>query len=61
MGGPLLRPSEQLRRVNPTPEHHVFSAELAKKNKAMEAYWSFLGLIGFITLIAALKLSPIFS
>ena len=38
--------------VNPEPTHRQFSTELAAKNKAMEAYYSFAGLIGFVALIA---------
>jgi protein-S-isoprenylcysteine O-methyltransferase Ste14 len=38
--------------VNPEAAHHHFSPELARKNKALEAYWSFLGLIGLVTLLA---------
>ena len=41
-----------LAAVNPELAHHRFSAELAKKNKAMEAYYSFAGLIGFVALVA---------
>lgn len=48
-------PNIQLvRAVNPDPVSHKFSWELAKKNKAMEAYWSFLGLIGFVAGVAYL-------
>lgn len=41
-----------LLEVNPEKTHHHFSAELAHKNKAYEAYASFAGLIGLITAIA---------
>lgn len=41
-----------LMEVNPETAHHGFSRELASKNKAMEAYWSFIGLIGFVALVA---------
>jgi hypothetical protein len=48
-------PNPQLvKAVNPELAHHKFSWELAKKNKAVEAYWSFLGLIGFVTGVAYL-------
>jgi protein-S-isoprenylcysteine O-methyltransferase Ste14 len=43
-----------LRRVNPEANHHLFSQELASKNKAYEAYLSFFGLIAFVTGIAYL-------
>jgi hypothetical protein len=38
--------------VNPEESHHSFSREIAKKNKAFEPYWSFLGLIGAVYAIA---------
>jgi amino acid transporter len=41
-----------LSQVNPELSHHRFSWELAMKNKAYEAFLSFLGLMGFVTLIA---------
>jgi len=37
-----------LLEVNPEVTHHRFSSELAQKNKAYEAYVSFIGLIGFV-------------
>ena len=51
---PRLIPAARqgLTSVNPDPEHLHFSKELAAKNKAYEAYLSFLGLIGFVTLAA---------
>jgi hypothetical protein len=44
---------QALMEVNPESAHHDFSSELAAKNKALEAYWSFIGLIGFVTAVAA--------
>ena len=41
-----------LLEVNPEKSHHQFSRELAKKNRANEAYLSFIGLMGFVALIA---------
>ncbi|MDR3608294.1 MAG: isoprenylcysteine carboxylmethyltransferase family protein [Oligoflexia bacterium] len=41
-----------LEKVNPEADHWRFSYEIAVKNKAMEAYYSFAGLIGFVALIA---------
>ncbi len=46
--------SEKLKAVNPTLEHHQYSVELGRKNKDYEAYASFAGLIGFVTLVAFL-------
>jgi len=43
-----------LLEINPEPAHLRFSWELAMKNKAYEAYISFAGLIGLVTLIAFL-------
>jgi protein-S-isoprenylcysteine O-methyltransferase Ste14 len=43
---------DALSRVNPEATHHQFSHELAMKNKAYEAFASFGGLIGFVTLVA---------
>ncbi len=45
---------QKLLEVNPETSHHHFSLELANRNKALEAYWSFLGLIGLVSLIAFL-------
>ncbi len=44
--------SANLRQINPDAIDRKFSWPLAMKNKAFEAYWSFLGLIGFVTIIA---------
>jgi protein-S-isoprenylcysteine O-methyltransferase Ste14 len=44
--------STSLTRVNPDASHHRYSHEIAKKNKAFEAYYSFFGLIGFVALVA---------
>ena len=44
--------SKSLDPVNPDPEHRHYSHALAQKNKAFEAYYSFLALIGFVALIA---------
>jgi protein-S-isoprenylcysteine O-methyltransferase Ste14 len=41
-------PRKVLLQVNPEMDHHRFSMRLAMKNKAYEAYATFLGLIGFI-------------
>jgi protein-S-isoprenylcysteine O-methyltransferase Ste14 len=41
-----------LETVNPETSHLHYSWELAMKNKAYEAYASFLGLIGFVTIMA---------
>ncbi len=43
---------KKLLQVNPELAHHRFSWELAMKNKAYEAYASFIGLIGFVALCA---------
>jgi hypothetical protein len=53
---PPLLPAERetLLEINPETSHHEFSWALASKNKAYEAYLSFVGLIGFVTLIAYL-------
>src|SRR4051812_27967301 len=45
-------PGEVLLRINPEPSHQSFSRELARQNKAHEAYLSFAGLIGFVWLAA---------
>jgi len=45
---------EALSRINPEQNHHQFSYSLAMKNKACEAYLSFLGLIGGVGLVAFL-------
>jgi protein-S-isoprenylcysteine O-methyltransferase Ste14 len=49
---PWRTSSKALEEVNPELAHHHYSNELAMKNKAYEAYASFLGLIGFVTLVA---------
>jgi protein-S-isoprenylcysteine O-methyltransferase Ste14 len=43
---------QTLDQVNPELDHHRFSQEIATQNKAMEAYYSFAGLIGFVALVA---------
>ncbi len=43
-----------LKKVNPDTAHWEFSWKLAQKNKAYEAYLSFVGLIGFMSLVAYL-------
>ncbi|MEN9723169.1 MAG: hypothetical protein RJB38_1155 [Pseudomonadota bacterium] len=43
---------EKLKSVNPEAEHLVFSSELARKNKAFEAYATFAVLIAFTSLAA---------
>ena len=43
-----------LMTVNPEEAHHHFSWGLAKKNKALEPYWSFAGLIAVIFGVAYL-------
>jgi protein-S-isoprenylcysteine O-methyltransferase Ste14 len=52
---PRLWPARaaELLEVNPEAVQHRFSKELASKNKAYEAYASFAGLIGFVTVMAA--------
>jgi protein-S-isoprenylcysteine O-methyltransferase Ste14 len=47
-------PRAQLLQVNPEQEHLQFSWDLAKRNRAFEAYWSFLGLVGWVTIMALL-------
>lgn len=51
---PRLLPARTVRllQVNPEAAHHRYSHELAMKNKAYEAYASFAGMIGFVTLVA---------
>lgn len=46
--------ASQLEQVNPEPSHRQFDSQIAKKNKAYEAYASFAGLIGGVCLIAFL-------
>lgn len=45
--------AKTLAEINPDPEAMRYSKELARKNKAYEAFLSFLGLIGFVALAAA--------
>jgi protein-S-isoprenylcysteine O-methyltransferase Ste14 len=45
-------PEETLAEINPEPSSRRFSSELAARNKAYEAYLSFAGLIGFVSLVA---------
>jgi hypothetical protein len=47
---PPLTPAESkvLLQINPEQTHHRFDWELAMKNKAYEAYASFIALIGFL-------------
>lgn len=45
-------PAASLEAVNPEKSHWVFSSELATKNKAYEAYVSFIGLIGYVAALA---------
>jgi hypothetical protein len=40
--------------VNPETSHHAFSWELASKNKALEPYYTFAALIGFVAGVAYL-------
>jgi len=49
---PLPARADALRAVNAESDAFTFSREVARKNKAFEAYWSFLGLIGIVTLVA---------
>jgi hypothetical protein len=49
---PWPAPRAALEEINPEPSHHRFSFELARKNKAMEAYWSFLALMGLVAFVA---------
>jgi protein-S-isoprenylcysteine O-methyltransferase Ste14 len=53
---PRIVPASQnaLSEVNPELTHRDFSKELAAKNRAYEAFLSFAGLIGFVTLVAFL-------
>jgi protein-S-isoprenylcysteine O-methyltransferase Ste14 len=45
---------EAMIQINPELSHHRFDHSLAAKNKAYESYATFLGLIGFVTLVAFL-------
>lgn len=55
LGSVFFRASEEsLLKVNPDSMQHRFSFPLAMKNKAYEAFVSFLGLIAFVTLVAYL-------
>jgi protein-S-isoprenylcysteine O-methyltransferase Ste14 len=51
---PLFGPASRqvLREINPESAHHSFSFSLAMKNKAYEAYATFLGLIAFVGIVA---------
>lgn len=49
---PLPVSRKLLTEVNPAVAEHRFSYGIAMRNKAWEAYYSFAGLIGFVTLIA---------
>lgn len=49
---PLGAPRVALLEVNPELEHHHFSKELASRNRAHEAYLTFVALIGFVALSA---------
>lgn len=42
----------QMKKVNPDSSHWHFSMDLAAKNKAYEAYVSFVGMIAFVTVAA---------
>lgn len=42
----------QFSQINPEKSHSRFSSSLAFKNKAYEAYATFIGLIGFVALVA---------
>lgn len=51
----LLPPRwDLLNKINPTPECRKFSFAIAWKNKAYEAFLAFIGLMGFVTLLAFL-------
>ncbi len=52
VGFPWIPSQKILQAINPDLEHHQFSYELAKKNKAHEAFLSFFGLIGFVIMMA---------
>jgi len=54
---PLPASRAGLREVNPETAHHQFSRELAAKNKAFEAYATFVALIGFVALVAWIRKS----
>jgi hypothetical protein len=49
---PLPPPAAELDRVNSDRAQRRFSGELARRNKALEAYYSFAGLMGFVALVA---------
>ncbi len=44
--------SKTLKKINPELSHHRFSQSLAHKNKAYEAYLTFVGLIALVSAIA---------
>lgn len=43
---------QKLQEVNPEPAHHEFDRQLARKNKAYEAYVTFLAMIGLVAVAA---------
>jgi hypothetical protein len=49
---PFPARTKALAQVNPEPSHRAYSWELSMKNRAYEAYLSFIGLIGFAALCA---------
>jgi protein-S-isoprenylcysteine O-methyltransferase Ste14 len=51
---PPLAPARRVKLmgVNPEPGHQYYSWSLSSKNKAFEAYVSFVGLIGFVVAVA---------
>lgn len=51
---PIPPSAQDLEKVNGDANHRRYSWPIAMKNKAYEAYLSFLGLIGFVTLAAYL-------
>jgi protein-S-isoprenylcysteine O-methyltransferase Ste14 len=52
---PLPASQTALTAVNPDVAEHRFSYSIATKNKAWEAYWSFLGLMAFVSLMAFIR------
>lgn len=51
----LAPPKQELLKINSDPVVYSFSMDLAKKNKAFEAYASFVGLIFGVTLLVFIK------
>lgn len=49
--------TEALRKLNSNDEAYSFSWKVAQQNKAFEAYWSWIGIFLFITLIVYAKLT----